>query len=278
MGLRCAQPASRSQRDQSDNPGSIAGVTCAVLGGQTVSVKVSIIVPAYNEEKLLGDTLHSIEAARVAFAALAWESDVVVCDNNSTDRTAEVARAAGAQVIFEPVNQISRARNSGARGATGDWIIFVDADSHPSRELFAAVATEIQRGETLAGGCTVKLAGHYPVASFITGAWNLLSRAKKWAAGSFIYCEAAAFREVGGFSEVIYAGEEIELFQRLKRLAKKQRRRITILHRTPLITSARKLHLYSAREHLGFLMKTVMMGGRTLKKREECLTWYDGRR
>ena len=262
----------------SERPRSSAGVTTIVPGGQTASVKVSIIVPAFNEEKLLAATLRSIDAARAAFAALAWDSEIVVCDNNSTDRTAEIARAAGAQVVFEPLNQISRARNSGARGATGDWLIFVDADSHPSRELFAAVATEIQRGKTLAGGSTVKLQGHYPVASFITGGWNLLSRLQKWAAGSFIFCEAAAFREVGGFSEIIYAGEEVELFQRLKRLAKKQRRRITILHRTPLVTSARKLHLYTAREHLGFFIKTVLVGGRTLKKREECLTWYDGRR
>ena len=241
-------------------------------------MKVSIIVPAFNEEKLLADTLRSIAAARAAFAALGWESEIVVCDNNSTDRTAEIARAAAAQVVFEPVNQISRARNSGARGAAGDWLIFIDADSHPSRELFAAVAAEIQRGGCLAGGCTMKLQGHHPVASFITGGWNLISRLKKWAAGSFIFCDAAAFREVGGFSEALYASEEIELFQRLKRLAKKQKRRITILYRTPLVTSARKLHLYTAREHLGFLMKTVLVGGRTLKKREECLTWYDGRR
>ena len=262
----------------SERPRSSAGVTTIDPGGQTGSVKVSIIVPAFNEEKLIAATLRSIDAARAAFVALAWDSEIVVCDNNSTDRTAEIARAAGAQVVFEPLNQISRARNSGARGATGDWLIFVDADSHPSRELFAAVATEIQRGKTLAGGSTVKLQGHYPVASFITGGWNLLSRLQKWAAGSFIFCETAAFREVGGFSEIIYAGEEVELFQRLKRLAKKQRRRITILHRTPLVTSARKLHLYTAREHLGFFIKTVLVGGRTLKKREECLTWYDGRR
>ena len=253
-------------------------MTTAIPNGQTATVKVSIIVPAFNEEKLLADTLRSIDAARAAFAALAWESEIVVCDNNSTDRTAEIARAAGAQVVFEPVNQISRARNSGARGATGDWLIFVDADSHPSRELFAAVAAEIQRGRTLAGGSTVKLQGHYPLASFVTRGWNLLSRLQKWAAGSFIFCDAVAFRQVNGFSETLYASEEIELFQRLKLLAKEQGRLITILHRTPLITSARKIHLYTAREHLGFLLKTVFGWGGTLKKREECLTWYDGRR
>jgi glycosyltransferase involved in cell wall biosynthesis len=241
-------------------------------------VTISIIVPAFNEEKLLGATLGSINAARAAFSELGWESEMVVCDNNSTDRTGELARAAGARVVFEPINQISRARNCGAAAASGDWLIFVDADSHPDTELFAAVAAEIQRGDCLAGGCTVKLDGRYPVATLVTEGWNLLSRFMRWAAGSFIFCEAAAFRQVGGFSQELFASEEIDLSQRLKALARRTGKRVVILHRTPLVTSGRKMHLYTPWEHARFLTKTVLLCGRTLKKREQCLTWYDGRR
>lgn len=120
-------------------------------------MKISVVVPAFNEEKLLPGTLRSIRAAAAAFDALGWAWEIVVCDNNSTDRTAEVARAGGATVVFEPVNQIGRARNTGAAGASGDWLIFVDADSQPPPELFADVAVEIQRGKRVAGGSTVKL-------------------------------------------------------------------------------------------------------------------------
>ena len=94
-------------------------------------MKISVIVPAFNEEKLIGETLRKIQAAMPAFARAGWETQLVVCDNNSTDRTAELARAAGALLVFEPINQIARARNRGAAAATGDWLIFVDADSHP---------------------------------------------------------------------------------------------------------------------------------------------------
>lgn len=239
---------------------------------------ISIIIPAYNEEKLLPATLRSIREASSGFARAGWEVELVVCDNNSTDRTAELAREAGAKVVFEPVNQIGRARNTGAAGATGDWLVFVDADSHPSAELFADVAAAVSSGRVLAGGSTVCLEKGYPIVSLITGGWNLLSRFQKWAAGSFIFCEAAAFREIGGFSLDLYASEELDLFQRFKMLAKKRGKQIVILHRHPLVTSARKLHLYSAREHLWFLTKTVLQGGRPLKSREQCLTWYDGRR
>src|SRR5437667_4737779 len=98
-----------------------------------------------------------MRSAMEAFAERGWPAELIVCDNNSTDRTAQIARAAGARVVFEPVNQISRARNAGAAHATGDWLIFVDADSYPSDSLIAEVAEEIETGNCLAGGCTIKL-------------------------------------------------------------------------------------------------------------------------
>src|ERR1043166_6202901 len=158
-------------------------------------LKITIIIPAFNEERLLGETLGHVNSARAAFTALGLESELIVCDNNSTDRTADIARAAGAVVVFEPVNQIARARNRGADSATGDWLLFSDADSHPNAALFADVAEQIKTGRCLAGGCTVRLEAGYRVGRLITGFWNLLSRWKRWLAGSFIFCEAAAFRK-----------------------------------------------------------------------------------
>ncbi|MBC8003033.1 MAG: glycosyltransferase, partial [Opitutaceae bacterium] len=103
-------------------------------------MKISVIVPAFNEEKLLAESLLSMKMAMKAFQTREWDTELVVCDNNSKDGTAEIARSAGAIVVFEPVNQIARARNCGAAVATGDWFVFVDADSRPTAELFNAVA------------------------------------------------------------------------------------------------------------------------------------------
>src|ERR1039457_3137614 len=66
-------------------------------------VKISIVVPAFNEERLLGESLAQIKSAASAFARIGWEFELIVCDNNSTDRTAEIAHAAGATVVFEPI-------------------------------------------------------------------------------------------------------------------------------------------------------------------------------
>jgi glycosyltransferase involved in cell wall biosynthesis len=241
-------------------------------------VKLSVVVPAFNEEKLIAASLAAIRKAMEAFSTRGWLSELVVCDNNSTDRTAELARAAGATVVFEPINQIARARNKGAEAATGDWLVFVDADSHPSAELFADVAAAIESGKYVYGGATVKLDGHYPFASMVTGLWNGVSRMKKWAAGSFIFCETAAFREVGGFDNQLFATEEIDLSKRLVRFARENGKRGVILHRHPLVTSGRKMHLYTKREHLRVLRRMIFSGGKSLRNREECHVWYDGKR
>ena len=240
------------------------------------SVKISIIVPAFNEERLLGESLQHISAAMRIWMQRGWATELIVCDNNSTDRTAEIARVAGAIVVFEPVNQIARARNTGAGIATGDWLVFVDADSHPSAELFAEVADQIVSGKCIAGGATMQLA--HPIANITAGLWNIISRAAHWLAGSFIFCEAEAFRAIGGFSNELFVSEEIELSKRLKTYARKQGKKIVILHRHPLKTSDRKVRLYTLREQARFMFRLLLGRGKVLADRDACHPWYDGRR
>jgi len=241
-------------------------------------VKISVVIPAFNEEKLLGATLRSIQAAGAAFAGPGWAMEIVVCDNNSTDATAALARAAGARVVFEPVNQIARARNTGAAAAGGQWLVFVDADSRPTPELFAEVAGQIQSGRCLAGGCTVRMDQRHFLGDCGTGLWNLISRLAKWTAGSFIFCETAAFRKIGGFNAELFVSEEIDLSRRLKKLARREGKKVVILHRHPLLTSARKLSLYTRREYLRFIARAIFHPRKTLQSREQCQPWYDGRR
>jgi glycosyltransferase involved in cell wall biosynthesis len=237
-----------------------------------------VIIPAFNEERLLAGTLRHVKEAMAAFTERGWQTELIVCDNNSTDRTAALARAAGAKVVFEPLNQIARARNRGAEAASGDWLVFVDADSQPGKELFAAVADQIEAGDCLAGGCAVRLEGNHRGGRAITGLWNWISRTFNLLAGSFIFCEAAAFREIGGFSLELYAGEELDLSHRLKRLARQKGIRVVLLQGQALLTSARKVHLYRLREHAWFVAKVILWRRRTLRDPKACYTWYDGRR
>jgi GT2 family glycosyltransferase len=157
--------------------------------------------------------------------------------------------------------------------------VFIDADSTPSPALFTAIADQIGAGRALGGGSTVELELGTPrYARFVCGIWNLCSRLAGWAAGSCVWVEAAAFREVGGFGTEYYAGEEVFLSRRLKSLARRTRRRFVILSGSPLHTSSRKLKLYTLTEATRFFFRMLFTAGRAAKRPENCDIWYDGRR
>lgn len=239
-------------------------------------MKLSIIVPAFNEEKLLPATLAAIREASSVLTEAGWECELIVCDNNSTDGTAEVARAASATVVFEPVNQIARARNTGAAAATGEWLLFVDADSTPHRDLFACVLKFMRSDDVLAGGCVVRTDLPHALFDGLTAMWNRLSQWMRWMAGSFVFCRAEAFRAIGGFDELLYASEEIDLSRKLKRLARERRQRIVIITEQVLLTSGRKVRLYSKWELLRLLTQSLVLPWLTMRRRQAF--WYDGRR
>ena len=240
---------------------------------------ISIVVPAFNEERLLAESLRAVKAAATAISDAGFGWELVVCDNNSTDCTAEIARGEGAKVVFEPVNQIGRARNTGAAAASGEWLLFIDADSQPSRELLADAVELTRRRDVLLAGATVALDDGDFAARAVCGLWNTVSRIRRLVAGSFILVRTAAFREVGGFDLKFFAGEELDLALRLqKRVGRREKQRTVILHRHPLRTSARKLKLYSKGEMGRFFIKSIFRPMKTASSRDECAMWYDGRR
>ena len=239
---------------------------------------LSIIIPAYNEEKLLPATLRAVRESAAVFSESGWDTEFIVCDNNSSDRTAVIASEHGATVVFEPVNQIARARNTGAAAAHGNWILFVDADSTPSRPLLAKVLSHIESGKVLAGGCLMEVDGPRSTINHLAKAWSLVSVTLRMMAGAFIFVEAGAFREIGGFSTELYAGEELELSKKLKHLARKRHLQIKIISSPKLVTSGRKAHLYTPMEIAGFLARALFRPRHVLKTRDQCAIWYDGRR
>jgi glycosyltransferase involved in cell wall biosynthesis len=241
-------------------------------------VKLSVIIPAYNEEKLLPRCLASVFAALRTSARQDCAAEVIVVDNNSTDRTAELARAAGATVVFEPINQISRARNAGARIAQGDWFLFIDADSclHPA--TLAELLHRITRGHVVGGGCVIALDEAPAVGRLLIELCNLGMRIWVWAAGSFVFCRADAFRDIGGFSTELYAAEEIQFSQDLKRWGKARGLAFAILNTKRHVSSGRKFYLYSWAEILRHLFRGLVFTRSTLRDHKKLDIFYGGRR
>lgn len=240
--------------------------------------RLSVVIPAYNEEKEIGSCLASVRETFEGHEAYDRDDyEVIVTDNSSTDATAKIAREAGAQVVLEPKRQISRARNAGAAVARAPWVLFIDADSRLSPATLAELHKALESQDYAGGGCLVALDGAPWIGRRMVDKWNLISRLAGWAAGSFLFCRTDAFRAVGGFSTELYAAEEIDLSRKLKRWSKQHGLRWRILTRTRHHSSGRKFHLYGKRE-LAVLFLRLMRPWRLFRNRDHLDFFYDGRR
>jgi glycosyltransferase involved in cell wall biosynthesis len=237
-------------------------------------VLISIVIPAFNEAKYLPVSLEAAHRSRAVLGQAGWTSEVIVCDNNSTDETASVARANGARVVFEPFNQIAASRNAAGRAAKGDWLVFVDADTQVSPRLFREMMRTMARDDCLGGGCPIIFDSGPWLGRHTVIVWNLTARIMRWAAGSFLFCRASAFHELGGFNREFFAAEEVEYCVRLKRLGRRQARRMIILNE-PVISSGRKVRALFSWTNLAHGLEAIATFGEALKNRDNCKYWYD---
>ena len=230
---------------------------------------LSFIIPAYNEEVLLGGTLRAI---RLAAGAIGEPFEVVVADDASTDRTADVARELGARVVPVHHRQISATRNAGARAARGGLLVFVDADTVVTEAVVRAAA-DAMHGGAVGGGSAFRFDGHLPLHGRLLQAIAVpLYRACRLASGCFFFCTREAFEAVGGFDETLLVAEEGDMSLRLRRHG-----RFVIL-RQRVTTSGRKLRTYSARELLGLMARLLVAGPRGWRRRAGLEAWYGERR
>ena len=233
------------------------------------SPRLSIVIPARNEEFELGATLDSVRRAGDALGQ-PWEC--IVVNDGSTDRTADIAREHGARVLDVEIHNIGAVRNAGARAALGDRLVFLDADTRlPSETLISA--WEAMENGAVGGGAGVEfeeLTGPVRIlAAMFAFFWLRMCR---WAAGCFIFSTRQAFESVGGFDETYFASEERFISQALKAQG-----RFVIL-RESVLTSARKARLYSTSQLLGLAFRALLGGRKALQTREGLEIFYDAPR
>jgi glycosyltransferase involved in cell wall biosynthesis len=236
--------------------------------------RYSVIIPAYNEEAFLPATL---AALRAAMGGVAERGELIVVDNHSTDRTAEVALAYGAdRVVHEPVNQISRARNTGAKAAapSSEFLIFVDADTLVPPLALRQALGHLAAGDTCGGGSVTVSDGRMPwfVGGFVT-VWNAAALRLGMAAGCFVWCLRDGFQAVGGFDESVYAGEEVWFSQLLRRWGKQKGLRFRVLTSEPVVTSNRKSDWFPGWAFSLQLM-LLMLCPWAARSRRLCPLWY----
>ena len=179
-------------------------------------IKISIVIPAFNEQKLLPRLLQTIEFAIQKSEVQDNQIEVIVADNFSTDSTVEIAKEAGCTIIQNKIRRIGAVRNTGAGIAKGELILFVDADMQIHENTISAIYKLMQSKEFVGGGSGLKMERNsFPI--FLSNLFSL-PMPYFWGLESGVwFCRRSDFESIGGYDESRLAGEDFEFLVRLRR-------------------------------------------------------------
>jgi glycosyltransferase involved in cell wall biosynthesis len=239
---------------------------------------ISVIIPAYNEERFLPRCIASLRRAAECYRRERGGTiEIIVVDNNSTDRTAQVARELGARLVEEPINNIARARNAGARVARGRFLAFCDADNEVNERLLCEIHDHLSRGDVIGGGTRLKPERFTFTVAVYFSVWKVFQWLGRLGVG-VMHCRREDFEAVGGFDAGIYAGEDVDFAYRLKRLGQPRGQRFRMLRRAWVVTSMRKVEHFSfwhiTREMLRFIPNIKAR----VRDKRYCGLWYEVKR
>lgn len=201
--------------------------------------KISLIIPAFNEENYLPALLDSVDAARAHYSRGAGEVEVIVADNSSTDRTSEIARSRGCRVAQVTKPAIAASRNGGARIASGEIIAFVDADCTIHPQTFNVIDAAIASPEVVAGATGAR----FDRASLGIGLTTLIGEVLFLFANldiGVVFCRRADWKNVGGYNEALLCAEDVDFLVALKKLGRPRGQRFVRAKGARATTSARK--------------------------------------
>jgi glycosyltransferase involved in cell wall biosynthesis len=179
--------------------------------------EVSVVIPARDAEGSLPPLLSSL--SRQTLAGDRFE--VIVVENGSRDRTAEVAERGGARVVREQVGNRSRARNAGVRAAAADLIAFTDADCVPALSWLESLLDCRGRAPLVAGAVVVSTGPSPNALERFESRWRFSQSAwvqQGWAATANLCVERFAFEAIGGFEAAYrHIGEDADFCLRAGR-------------------------------------------------------------
>ena len=180
-------------------------------------MKLSIIIPAYNEQDYLAATLEAIGAALADID----ESEVIVVDNDSTDGTRAVAEGFDVRIVTEHEHNISQVRNTGGANATGEVLVFIDADTLVRAGLFERIIGAMADDRCFGGSVAVEYteANRKWIRYYLMG-WVFWGRVLKMRHGAAQFCRKGVFHELGGYDSTIFMGEDIEFQWRLRKFGR----------------------------------------------------------
>ncbi|MEM4446030.1 MAG: glycosyltransferase [Candidatus Jordarchaeales archaeon] len=164
--------------------------------------KFSVIIPALNEEKYIGLTLNSIARQTLKDAEV-----IVVVDDRTRDATADIARQKGAKVIFCSKHTVSDGRHEGAKHATGEILVFTDADTLIPPDFLEKVEKKFRDSDVIAlSGLAIPydapLIGKVEYIAWSLGRYVLNRLGKFFPPGYFTVIRRDTYFKAGGYINI----------------------------------------------------------------------------
>lgn len=202
--------------------------------------RFSVVVPAHNEEALLGRGLAAIGwAARRADVS----TEIIVVANRCTDRTVDIARAAGAVVVHDGHRNIAATRNAGVVASSGEIVVTIDADTVMHPDALVEIDRLASDGRFVGGGSRFvmeRTSLGLAVSKAIVQLGTLAART----GGVVFWCARIDFDAIGGFDVSKLMGEDLDFAARLRRHGRATGRRFRNIRLSPSTVSARKFDTY----------------------------------
>lgn len=202
---------------------------------------VSVIIPAFNESIYLGETLTSVNRAKALLQnETKFTAEIVVVDNDSDDSTADVARAFGATIATEKRHNIATVRNCGAKVSCGEVLIFVDADTLMPEKLLVRIAIAMSDSTCFGGAVDTDYRPRKLTVRVYLQSWRVLGNLMGMAQGATQFCRRDVFFALNGYDETLFMGEDVDLYWRLKRVAKRQNGQVCFIEDMQVVPSTRR--------------------------------------
>jgi len=221
-------------------------------------IAISVVVPAYNEEHLLGLCLESLRHQDHKGAY-----EIIVVDNNSTDKTSEVAKKYNAIIIKEKRKGVAFARKTGFEKSQGKIIASTDADTIVPRDWLSKIHNAFRNDDNIAAvtgpidffGETKRRLTILNVFSPITRFIGLIFSGRPYFYGANFAIKKEIYNRIGGFDTRLAVGEDMDLGIHVREFGE-----VKYLGNLRVRTSARKFESESSSTRgLKYLLKTYLL-------------------
>lgn len=198
-------------------------------------MKFSFVIPSKNEEKYISRCLDSIRKQKGSY-------EIIVIDSSS-DKTLKIARKYTKKAFFEKTSGVSLAKNVGAKKSSGEYLIFLDADSYVPAGFLEGIEKAMSLG--CIGGCVMRIKlydSRGPMENIMCSIWNEFVKLLNFlripvTPGCAFVCRKDIFRKIGGFNQKLVAAEDHDIARRFS-----EKGRLVFLDKPIVYTSARRIY------------------------------------